>query len=307
MLEKPKKTGKRDAPCSRAGLSCYDSLMPSFLPDSDFRARRTVLTRSDFAYAPKPAPPPSDLIDKGTWNSIVTLPDDVAVRTTNYHGTMIQQLHDLWGAWAECYGEKQDFIFPVMLDAGDDFQAATYNAMTGFYRLSVAALRSALELTAIGAWAQVCGKHTEFSSWRSGKLSLSFGHACDGLYGSTSTLRDHLRATVNDGLFDQKVQGDEGGFARRIFGGISNFTHSRPGHADGDMRESNGPIYVGSAFKHVAWMQFETMGLCFVLLLIARPKQDLPKTVVELFADVNRLQSKVTRAAFEFLYPAAKQ
>jgi hypothetical protein len=50
------------------------------------------------------------------------------------------------------------------------------------------------------------------------------------------------------------------------------FSHSRPGHADSDMRESNGPIYVASAFKHVAWMQFETLGLCFVLLLIARPR-----------------------------------
>ena len=61
-------------------------------------------------------------------------------------------------------------MFPVMLEAGDDFQAATYTALTGFYRLSVAALRSALELTAIGAWSQVCRKQKEFRSWRSGRL-----------------------------------------------------------------------------------------------------------------------------------------
>jgi hypothetical protein len=70
------------------------------------------------------------------------------------------------------------------------------------------------------------------------------------------------------------------------------------------MRNSNGPIYVSSAFRHVAWMQFETLGLCFVLLLIARPKQHLPEAVIELFRDAKRLKSRVTRAGFEFLYPS---
>lgn len=281
--------------------------MPRLLPLTDFRARRLVLVRQDFGYAPKPAPRPSEMIDKETWDSIVTLPDDVAVRTTNYHGAKIKQLDEGWGAWIECVGQKQDSILPVMLDAGDDFQAATYNALTGFYRLSVAALRSALEVATIGAWAQVCGKHKEFCSWRSGKLPLSFGQACDGLCGSTARLQNHLRATVNDSLFDQRNSTDEGGFARRIFSGVSNYTHSRPGHTDSNMRESNGPIYVKSAFNHVAWMQFEVMGLCLVLLLIARPKQHLPAPAIELLEDVKRVKSRVTRAAFEFLYPAVGQ
>jgi hypothetical protein len=95
------------------------------------------------------------------------------------------------------------------------------------------------------------------------------------------------------------------GFARRIFSGVSNYTHSRPGYSDGDMRESNGPIYVGSAFRHVAWMQFETLGLCFVLLLVARPEQRLPDPAIELFGDPERVKSSVTRASFEYLYPAA--
>lgn len=278
--------------------------MPKLLPLTDFRARRTVLTRRDFGYAPQPTPRPSDIIDEATWDSVVTLPDDVAVRTTNYHGTTIRQLHDLWGAWIECVGEKQDCMFPVMLDAGDDFQAATYNALTGFYRLSAAALRSALELTTIGTWAQVTGKKAEFRSWRSGKVPLSLGQASDGLCGSTPSLRSHVRQSGNGSLFDQKTSNDEGGIARIIFSALSEFSHSRPGYSDSDMRESNGPIYVKSAFNHVTWMQFETLGLCFVLLLIARPKQVLPEPAIELFRDVERLKSRVTRAAFEFLYPA---
>jgi len=275
--------------------------MPKLLPETDFRARRIVLTRRDFAYAPNPAPRPSDLIDKATWRSIVTLPDDVAVRTSNYHGTTLSQLDDLWGAWVECFGNRRDYMFPVMLDAGDDFQAATYTALTGFYRLSIAALRSALELVTIGAWAQVCGRHQEFRDWRAGTTALSFGQACDGLLGATGALRVHLRATANDSLFDQKSPADEGGFLRRIFSGVSDFSHARPGCAEGDMRKSNGPIYVGSAFKHVAWVQFETLGVCFLLLLLARPKQRLPRPAVELVRDAKRMKSRVTRAAFEFL------
>lgn len=278
------------------------SSMPRKLPESDFRARRVVLTRADFGYAPKRAPSPSDKIDAATWRSIVTLPDDVAVRTSNHHGNTLRQLDDVWGAWVESIGDAGDSAFPAMLDAGDEFQSATYAALTGFYRLSVSALRSALELVAIGTWAQVTGKHSKYRAWRKGRTTLSFGSACDGLIAPTEGLRKHLRATVGDTLFDQKTPTNKGGFARRIFYGLSDFSHSRPGYADGDMRESNGPIYVSSAFRHVSWIQFETIGLSFLLLLIARPDATLPRKAQDLFGDTERIRSRVTRAAFYKLY-----
>jgi hypothetical protein len=276
--------------------------MSRLLAKTDFRARRRVLVRDDFGLAPGPAPRRSDLISKETWDSIVTLPDDVAVRTSNYHGTALTQLHDLWGAWVESVGTVHDCMFPAMLDSGDDFQVATFTALTGFYRLSAAALRTALELTTIGAWAQVCGKRQEFSHWRAGKAALSFGQACDGLLGATEALGSHLHTITSDSLFDQKTPRNEGGFVRRTYSDLSNFSHSRPGYSDGDLRESNGPIYVRSVFDHVAWMQFETIGVCFVMMLLARPKQRLPEPAIELFHDVKRVKSRVTRAAFEFRY-----
>jgi hypothetical protein len=188
-----------------------------------------------------------------------------------------------------------------MLDAGDDFQAATYTALTGFYRLSVAALRSALELVTIGAWAHVTGKKREFKEWRGGKITLSLGQACDGLIGGAGVIETHLRNVVSDTLFDQRDSTKEGGFIRRIYSGISDFAHSRPGHADADFRKSNGPIYVRSAFNHVTWMQFETIGICLVLVLLARPGMRVPTPVVNLFEDVKRVKSRVTRAAFQLL------
>ena len=83
---------KRSDPRRSQRFPCYDAPMPKLLPLTDFRARRTVLIRRDFDYAPKPAPPPSDMIDEETWTSVVTLPDDVAVRTSDHHGTTIKQL-----------------------------------------------------------------------------------------------------------------------------------------------------------------------------------------------------------------------
>lgn len=275
--------------------------MPKKLPQNDFRARRIVLTRDDFAYAPGPESPPTDIVAESTWASIVTLPDDVAVRTSNHHGRTLTQLHELWGAWVECIGTQHDCLFSVMLDAGDDFQSATYTALTGFYRISASALRSAIELTAIGTWAQVCAKQIEFEAWRNGEHILSFGQACDGLIGATKSLRERLRAVVDDSLFDQKTSNYHGGFARRIFDGVCNFVHARPGYADGDLRSSNGPIYVRSTFNHVAWLQFETFGLCFAMHLLARPYAIVPMAISKLLSDVERLKSRVTRAAIEAL------
>ena len=67
------------------------------------------------------------------------------------------------------------------------------------------------------------------------------------------------------------------------------------------MRDSNGPIYVRPVFEHAAWIHFEVIGLCFVLALVARPKLLVPLSVIDLFGDETRVQSRVTRAAFEEL------
>jgi hypothetical protein len=64
------------------------------------------------------------------------------------------------------------------------------------------------------------------------------------------------------------------------------------------MRESNGPNYVRSAINHVAWVHFETIGLCFVLILLARPEPRLAGAAVELLNDPARVNSRVTRTAY---------
>lgn len=277
--------------------------MPRLLPVKDFRARRRVLSRRDFAFAPNPPPRPTDRITSQTWDGLMVGPDDVAVRTSNYHGTALRQLYALWGAWVESLGYRTGPVFSLMLDAGDEFQAATYTAMTGYYRLSASALRSALELTATGVWARVCRNAAARSWWQGRKREISFGRSCDGLINGASEIERCLRSQTGDALFEQRRGSDDGGYLRRMFDGISNFTHARPGHSDSAFRGgSNGPIYVRAAFEHVAWMQFETFGACFALSLVANPNRRLPRAAVELFDDPLRLKSRVTRAAFELLH-----
>jgi hypothetical protein len=280
----------------------YHSHMPRFLTDSDFRARRRVLVKSDFALAEGPALRPSDKIDKATWNHIVTLADDVAIRTTNQHGKAIKQISDLTYEWLIHSDEGDRIMLPVMLDAYDDFEAALYTAITGYYRLANSAMRSALELVTIGTWAKVCGKRNEFQNWQKGKIELSLGGACDGLIGATSVLRNALKTRVNDSLFDQKTSTTDGGCVRRTFNRISDFSHARPGFTDSSMRKSNGPIYVPRAFNHSIRMQTETIGLLFVLLLIGKPNTRFNQIVMNLFADRSKIKSRVTRAAFRILH-----
>ena len=274
------------------------------LPLKDFRGRRKVLVRSDFAYAPKPFRRPSDRIDQETWDSLVVLPDDVAIRTSNHHGVTLRQLDELSYAWITSTSTypQRNLVDPVMLDAHDDIKAAIFTALTGYYRFSIGGMRNVLELLAIGCWAQVCGEKQKFKHWRKGRITLSLGQACDGLIGGASALQSHLKSAVNDTLFDQKTLTSEGGFVRRTFSGISEYSHSRPGHTHGDLWESNGPIYVPAAFNHVTWIHFETIALSYVLAMLAKPKMRVLPVMSKLFADDKRIKSRVTRAAFDYLH-----
>ena len=137
---------------------------------------------------------------------------------------------------------------------------------------------------------------TEFEEWQEGKRELSLGIACDGLIGATSSLHNELRAIgITDTLFDQKTKTTEGGWVRRAFSGISDWTHSRPGFTDSSIRKSNGPIYVRGAFNHSAWIQTEIVGLLFVLLLISCPSTRLNQVALDLFDDPSEVKSRVTR------------
>lgn len=272
------------------------------LPLDDFRAVRMVLEPDDFALSSGEEPPPSDLVDEKTWRGITVLPDDVSIRTSNHHGSLLKTLHDLWGAWVEAVGWDQDPLYDTMLDATDEFQAATFNALHGYYRQAIGCLRNALEQVTIGTYCQLCGKATKFAQWRAGQAQISFGQACDGLAGTASVrpLNAHLQTMLSDSIFDQKAQTSSGGWARRLYSELSEYSHARPGFTNSDMWASNGPVYAYEAFVSTAKMHLQASALCFILVKLGRPSFSLPQEALQVFGSAR--VPEIARVTYEHLF-----
>ncbi len=220
------------------------------LPVNDFRAVRRVLEPDDFALNSGKEQPPSDLVAQETWHGLTVLSDDVSICTSNHHGSVLKILYDLWGLGIEAVGQDHDPLSGVILDAADEFQAATFNALHGYYRQGISCLRNALEQVTPGTYCQVEGQGAEFEQWRTGQTKIAFGHACDTLAGAASmqSLNTHMQTVLHDSLFNQKAKTSRGGWARRLYTNLSDYSHTRPGFTNVDMWASNGPIYVQEAF-----------------------------------------------------------
>lgn len=258
--------------------------MSKHLPLEDFRARRRVLTKEDFAY-PGDEVSPQDLIDQYTWEVLTTLPTDVAVQTSDHNGTRLKRLCFLWSLWLNAIdapknGEtyENDMTFAPMLTASEEFEAATFNALHGFYRQSIGCARNALELVTVGSACQTLKLHGRFKAWQDG-CDEWFGAACDLLIGAESLreLRRLLADTLHDSLFDQGTRDACGGWVgrgwiRRLYNQLSDYAHSRPGFSSGDLWRSNGPVYDSAAFHRCFDTQIETFAACYLLTKIAKPE-----------------------------------
>lgn len=106
------------------------------LPLTDFRAVRLILEPDDFALGEEvPEPPPSDLIDKEVWDSLTTLPGDVAIKTSDHNGKRLSTLNTLSGIWIEAIGDpsKMDNLFGCMLDV-NPYRLGFRDKLTAVYR-----------------------------------------------------------------------------------------------------------------------------------------------------------------------------
>src|SRR5579862_8924648 len=152
------------------------------LDDADFRARRYLFEKEDFAHAEGEYPGPTNLIEKSTWHSIVALPDDVSIRTSDKYGPQIETIWDYWGKWTWLVRGIQGLTTnPVesptaiaACDATYEFQAATYAALVGFYRLAFSALRNVLEQITIAVQLTLSNDAQSFREWRNGEDRIRF-------------------------------------------------------------------------------------------------------------------------------------
>jgi hypothetical protein len=205
------------------------------------------------------------LIDEETWADITHSPDDVAIRTSDHNGHRLALLTNLWGDWIKATGDplRADELFGCMLDAGEAFQCTNFLLLHGYYRAAMAEQRVALELVIIGAYGNLKPDDPEYVVWKTSGSELGFTRVRRRMYGM-------LRNDQCKWLLA------EAEFPRKTFRELSNFTHSRPDSSDGDLWESNGPVYAPKATMLVFFTTAAVYAICYLLIRIARPSFTLP-------------------------------
>jgi hypothetical protein len=250
------------------------------LPDSDFRARRYLLDKDDFAEAPEEYAGPTDLIDEGTSQSIVTLPDDVGIRTSDKYGSQLGQMWKFWGMWTRVDGgvqaltkdSKQSPTAIAACDAADEFQAATYAALVGYYRVAYSCLRNVVEQITVATQLAISKNADDFRAWRAGDDRIKLGWAADLLPRNLAiaALEKHFKKATSDSLFGQHPKG----WIRRFFVQLSKYTHGASGYADGDLRQSNGPIFLPKTFLDWCAAALKTYAIALHELKLVHPGLD---------------------------------
>lgn len=262
--------------------------MPKKLSLDDFRARRWVLVSDDFTFpGENPDPPPTDLIDTDTWHTIIQLPDDVLITTTNHFGTEIRDAESIRAEWVsitlDIFGPSDHGLAPfnqTVVNSFSELQASIFNVMIGYYRTAISILRNTLEHLTIGLDYELRQDRTKFDDWIRGSedTSVKFGISASGAARtSNSRVADfeaRLMSAIGDNVFRQADDpvGDRGGFSRRLFSELSKYAHGAPGKTEADLWESNGPIFVSSVFKEWCNLFGETMAMAALMLRLCLPQ-----------------------------------
>jgi len=273
---------------------------------SDFRSIRAKLPPESFAIHPDgPEPPPSDLVEKDVWDAITWLTDDVSIRTSDEFGSELKAMIDIWGSAVDMSEHHGDAWFHTVLDIADNLQAAIFNALCGYYRVSGSCLRTAVEYSVIGAFLQLERAESDAIRWQKGQIEVTFSSACDNLHGHASVrpLESHLRSIHKQTLFQQKSNRMAPGWIRFVFGELSEFSHARPSHSDASMWDgSNGPIFVSGSFGRIYSMYLNAAFAMFVLAKMARPTMEMPSSAARIFHSKRVKISEFMKTCFEFVY-----
>ena len=243
------------------------------LQDSDFRRLRRYLAPHLFAWPdedePDTYPLPTDLVPEEKWDHLMTLPTDVALKSSSYEGSAISRLATLDSDWIFSWPQPGEahFMEEVSLLAGEEFNALVFNALHGYYRQAIGCLRNALETLMVAAGFAVTGNQELFNRWRNGERQIGFGQA---------------RAWVRDSAAGRQVESDaaphsvfgdgDSSWARSRYARLCAYTHSQAGYNNADFWESNGPIFVPSALLVVEQEFRETLALSYFLLRLGWPE-----------------------------------
>jgi len=243
-----------------------------------YRERRFYLADHVFAGVPAAGKPPDDLLGEEKWASLTDLPTDVLLRTTDYLGSMIDDMLTQAYAWLRALPidpAAVPFVFDAHLDTHDEFKAAPFIAAHGWYRQATAALRNALEVMTHAVRFAVRNDNAGYQAWRNGTADApKFGNSSD-LIGQNPAVAGIDATLGGAGIFGVNPPG----VLRSLYSDVCRYAHSQPGYTDADIWQSNGPVFIGRAFTQL-WLDFcDVLLVCYVLLKIAYPALDLPDVV----------------------------
>lgn len=205
----------------------------------------------------------TDLISEETWHSLTGLQTDVLLRTTGSEGSLTHRVYRLAADWiwvCPTYPDSAPFMHAPALVAYEEFDAAVFNAVHGYYRQAFNCMRSALETLSIAAGYAVTRNAVEFEAWRNGE-EIFFGKARRFLENSSDGRR--IDKAVDTPIFGED---NETHWLAHQYGKLCDYTHGNPGHTNMDLWLSNGPIFVPAALHTVEEELRETLALAYLLL-----------------------------------------
>lgn len=247
------------------------------LDPRDFRAHRKVLDPSDFALGDDdPDPPPTDLVREEVWDGIMTLASDVAIRTTSYQGERIDLLYKLWAGWISVVPQR-GMVADAMLDAADEFAAALFNLVHGFYKQSIASLRNAFEAMSIACECELSGASDRWAAWNEGE-EFKFQDTSRRLVDqpALSALERQVRQSTGASIFPDSNDRNGKAWARNLYKRLSQFSHARGNSTNGSLWHSNGPIYSAEGMQAAYYAYLETYALLVILTSIAADQFRVP-------------------------------
>lgn len=215
---------------------------------------------------------PQDPLGKKQWVEMMDLPTDVALRTTDHMGSMIEDMQQQSSAWMDAMPLDPDdwpFFHDAYLDVVEEFDAAPFIALHGYYRQATAGLRNALEVMTHACRYAVANDEPGFASWRkNAKEPPKFGNSVD-IIGQKPGGKVLDAKLGMQGLFGSMPTN---GVVRALYADVCRYAHSTPGFSNGDIWQSNGPVFIPRAFTQF-WLDYcDTSLACFVLLKLAYPE-----------------------------------
>lgn len=234
----------------------------------DFRAIRRVLEPDDFALTDgKPDPPPTDLINRESWEHIMTLPGHVAITTTSHQGSRISLMNDLSSEWVVSMPQN-GITGQAMGVIGDNLESSLFNTVHGHYKAALTILRVALETSVLAARCALAGDQARWERWTGG-TEFKFGNACEEILQlpHVKTREDEVADQVGIGIFKGRTSRGHDAWARSLYSRLCCYSHARGDTTDASIWSSNGPVYSADGLKACYEIFLETYAL---MLLLAR-------------------------------------